>query len=105
LTGLLIEDCSMNRHLSRALRVGLSLLLLLGAALAQSGGTFEIVRSTVDGGGGRSSGGDFELVGTIAQPDADPAIATGGTFTLRGGFHTASGAPLADPIFADGFEG
>jgi hypothetical protein len=77
-----------------------------GTGSAQSGGTFEITRSTVDGGGGRSSGGDFELVGTIAQPDANPTIATGGTFSLRGGFHVAGGgAPLADPIFADGFEG
>ena len=80
------------------------LALSAGSVGAQSGGTFEITRSTVDAGGGQSSGGDFELVGTIAQPDADPAIASGGTFTLRGGFHVAAGPPLGDAVFKDGFE-
>jgi len=45
---------------------------------------YQIVWSTVDGGGGVSSGGDYELVGTIAQPDAGEM--TGGDFELFGGF-------------------
>ena len=46
---------------------------------------YEITRSTIDGGGVmRSSGGDFELSGTIGQPDA--GIMTGGGFQLTGGF-------------------
>ncbi len=40
--------------------------------------------NTIDGGGGFSSGGDFELEGTIGQPDA--GILTGGDFELSGGF-------------------
>lgn len=78
--------------------------LSVGSVGAQSGGAFEITRSTVDAGGGASSGGDFDLIGTIAQPDADPAIASGGTFSLRGGFHAAAAPPLGDDVFKDGFE-
>ena len=82
------------------------MLLALSASSvdAQSGGAFEITRSTVDAGGGASSGGDFVLVGTIAQPDADPAIASGGGFTLRGGFHAAAAPPPTDAVFKDSFE-
>jgi pectate lyase len=39
---------------------------------------------TVDGGGGRSAGGDFALSGTVGQPDA--GVLGGGEFSLRGGF-------------------
>jgi hypothetical protein len=46
---------------------------------------FEITRSTIDGGGvTNSTGGDFELSGTIGQPDA--GVMNGGEFQLSGGF-------------------
>jgi hypothetical protein len=67
----------------KALRL-LSILATAGAtaAIAQD---FEITRSTVDGGGVmRSTGGDFELSGTIGQPDA--GAMSGGEFDLTGGF-------------------
>ena len=70
---------------------------------AQSGGDFEIVRSTLDGGGGKSSGGAYELTGTIAQPEADPNVASGGEFSLRGGFYR-SGLERPNLIFRDSFE-
>ena len=75
-----------------ALSMGL-LVSVAGLALAQSGGDFEIIRSTIDGGGGTSSGGDFVLRGTIGQPDAGDLA--GGEFVLRGGFWqpTAGGDP------------
>ena len=54
-------------------------------AFAQSGATYKITSSTIDGGGTmRSTGGDFELSGTIGQPDA--GVMQGGDFTLTGGF-------------------
>ncbi len=54
---------------------------------------FEISRSTIDGGGIMfSTGGDFELSGTIGQPDAGSMI--GGDFELTGGFWFAT--PLGD---------
>lgn len=46
---------------------------------------FEINRSTIDGGGVmQSMGGDFELSGTIGQPDA--GVMVGDDFELSGGF-------------------
>lgn len=43
---------------------------------------------TVDGGGGTSSGGAFEVSGTIGQPDAGPVM-SGGAFQITGGFWPA----------------
>ena len=40
--------------------------------------------STVDGGGGTSTGGVYAVTGTIGQPDAGRM--SGGNFTLDGGF-------------------
>jgi hypothetical protein len=58
------------------------LALVATTALAQ----LAIDWSTIDGGGQTfSSGGSFELGGTIGQPDAGPAL-TGGAFELTGGF-------------------
>ena len=56
-------------------------------------GDFEISRSTIDDGGAMlSTAGDFELSGTIGQPDA--GVLTGGEFTLTGGFWFET--PLGD---------
>jgi len=85
------------------LSLGPALLLVATTLAAQSGGDFEIVRSTLDGGGGPSSGGPYELTGTIAQPEADPNVASGGNFSLRGGFYL-DGLVDEDLIFKDGFE-
>jgi hypothetical protein len=43
---------------------------------------------TLDGGGGTSSGGGFEVMGTIGQPDAGSPVTplSGGRFELIGGF-------------------
>ena len=58
------------------------LIILVGFAAADD---FELSRSTIDGGGAMSnSGADFELAGTIGQPDA--GILSGGEFELSGGF-------------------
>ena len=51
---------------------------------------YEISWSTIDGGGGRSSGGEYELLSTIGQPDA--AYSAGGNYELLGGFWP--GGPL-----------
>ena len=40
--------------------------------------------STIDGGGGTSTGGVYSVSGTIGQPDA--GLLSGGNFTLQGGF-------------------
>ena len=50
-------------------------------------GDYEISWSTIDGGGARSTGGDYALVGTIGQPDAGEMA--GGDYKLSGGFWPA----------------
>jgi len=48
---------------------------------------FAIDWCTFDGGGEMfTTGGDFELSGTIGQPDASELVMTGGDFELTGGF-------------------
>ena len=58
--------------------------VLVGTALASSGGDYELFWWTVDGGGGTSSGGDYEVSGSIGQPDAGEM--SGGDYALTGGF-------------------
>lgn len=94
------------RGMSAALLLSVSLGVIAPTARTQSsGGDFEITRSTIDGGGGSSTGGDFLLSGTIAQPDASIQTASGGTYKLTGGFW-ANGEIIDSNnfLFADGFE-
>ena len=82
-----------------AARTLLVILLLLAvgsaAALAQSGGSFDLTWYTVDGGGhawSAGAGGDFVLGGTIGQPDA--GLLAGGAFGLAGGFWAGGSSPV-----------
>jgi len=76
--------------------LAISLLMVL-PALGQTGGPYDLTWSTVDGGGGTSSGGQYVLVGTIGQPDA--AYSAGGDYELLGGFWP--GGPLCIVDFYD----
>jgi hypothetical protein len=58
----------------------------------------------VAGGGGNSTGGTYQVSGTIGQPDAGGAM-TGGSYSLTGGFWSlyavqTPGAPLLTIIYA-----
>lgn len=64
------------------------------AVVPQSGGTFEITKSVIAGGGGQSTGGAFTLDGTIGQSIAG-TNSTGGTFGLTGGFWGGQAAPVS----------
>ena len=68
---------------------------LTGLAQSASAQSFEISWYTIDGGGGTSTGGGFELFGTIGQHDA--GVMSGGGFTLTGGF----GAGVLEACYAD----
>lgn len=57
--------------------------LLAGVVLA-SDGNYELTWNTVDDGGGMSTGGAYELGGTVGQADAETL--SGGSYTLAGGF-------------------
>jgi len=70
-------------------------LLLPTGAHAQS---YNIDWYKVAGGGGTSTGGTYQVTGTIGQPDASPQM-SGGAYSLTGGFWAlyavqTPGAPL-----------
>jgi hypothetical protein len=77
-----------------------SLTLIALLALPRAAAPYEMTRHSVDGGGGRSAGGDIVITGTAGQPDAQ-RLAQGAQFRLSSGFW--SGFP-PDALFADGFE-
>lgn len=86
-----------------ALALLLAVLLGAGAALAQTGGGYDLSWGTVDGGGGSGTGGSYQLSGSIGQPDAS-AASSGGGYSLSGGFWAEapaanSGAGDADKIY------
>jgi hypothetical protein len=59
--------------------------------LLVQGGTIGVTSSVIANGGGASSGGNFSINGTIAQPLAGGAI-TGSNFTATSGFWVADAA-------------
>lgn len=66
----------------RQLTMVVAMLLM---AVAVHGQDYKIDWSTVDGGGGTSTGGVYSVSGTIGQPDAG-ATMSGGPYSLDGGF-------------------
>ena len=68
------------------MRIGIGSVMFFSAVAASVVvAQFELTRQTIDSGGVmRSTGGNFELSGTIGQPDA--GALTGGGFQLNGGF-------------------
>ena len=83
----------MDIHLRRLVRP-LAAAFLVAAALPAP--ALELLRSTLDAGGGASAGGAFGLTGSIAQWDA-AAEAIGGELSLRGGFWAPGAASTAVP--------
>jgi hypothetical protein len=53
--------------------------------LAANSQTYSIDRSTINGGGGTSTGGVYAVCGTIGQPDASNAM-TNASYSVTGGF-------------------
>jgi len=66
-----------------------TLAVLLAISVAVAAAAYDLSWFTIDSGGVMwSTGGDFELSGTIGQPDASATVLTGGDFELTGGFWT-----------------
>lgn len=84
----------MQSYFKTISKILLTILILLIAAAAQSGGQFAITQSVIANGGADSNGGNFSLVGTIAQANAGDN-STNGQFALRSGFWQAFFAPTA----------
>ncbi|NCA82256.1 MAG: hypothetical protein EOM72_05870 [Opitutae bacterium] len=75
----------------RTVAVAVGLLRLGLAAQAQ----YAIDWHTMDGGGGTSTGGIYEITGTIGQPDAGATL-QGGDVALQGGFWALIGVMQTD---------
>ena len=73
------------------------LLFVLTLIISMAFGDYELSWYTIDGGGGRSTGGPYTLTGTIGQSDA--GYSRGGNFELLGGFWP--GGPLCFVEFED----
>lgn len=84
--------------MTRFMRYALGAVVICGAATA-SAQDFSIDWYTIDGGGGTSTGGGFELSGTIGQPD--PGFLSGGGFELEGGFWAYSTQGPPPPCVGD----
>jgi hypothetical protein len=86
-----------NKTIACISRLTVSIILLAILTGPAASGQYELSWYTIDGGGGRSTGGDFTLTGTIGQPDA--AYSAGGGYELLGGFWP--GGPLCFVDFHD----
>lgn len=76
------------------------------AVAALAGGAYAVTHWTLDGGGGKASGGSFVIQGTIGQPDADPLQpSSGGSYGITGGYWPGLiPGETPDEVFDDGFE-
>jgi len=70
---------------------------LIMSVASTASGKYDLSWYTIDGGGGRSTGGPYTLTGTIGQSDA--AYSTGGNYELLGGFWP--GGPMCIVNFED----
>ena len=59
--------------------------LLISMFCLRASGQYSIDWFTIDGGGGTSTGGVYQVSGTIGQPDAGPTM-SGGNYSVDGGF-------------------
>jgi len=80
------------------------LVTLLTLIVSQSFAQYEIKKYTINNGGGKMSGGNYEMTSSIGQVDASGTLSNG-NYSLNGGFwHEANNTPQGDLIFTNGFE-
>ena len=86
-------------HRRLALILLVAAILGVGAALAQTGGGYDLTWSTIDGGGSGSAGAGYHLAGTLGQHDAGATL-RGGAYSLSGGFWggVSAGSKLYLPV-------
>ena len=87
------------------MRILLVLLLLwvAGPVTGQTGGTYDLSRNLIGGGGGRSAAGTLELEGSVGEPASGQASAANG-ISVSSGFWSFGG-PLAPTAATVGVSG
>ena len=78
----------MRTNITLLSMVALTVMLLTAHTNAQTGEQYEITWSSIDGGGSTSTGGPYELTGTIGQHDT--GISSAEEYVLSAGFHPGS---------------
>jgi hypothetical protein len=65
---------------------------------------YEIKKYTINNGGGKMLGGQYQMQGSIGQVDASNTLSQN-NYSLNGGFwHKKNTVPLPEDLFKDGFE-
>jgi len=90
--------CGSELAISNVVNALAILVIVLGRCTVTSA-EFALDWSTIDAGGGTSTGGVYAVSGTIGQPEATTTTLTGGPYSLAGGFWSiiaipTPGAPL-----------
>jgi hypothetical protein len=86
----------------------LSVTIFPNILLAQSnqsesaGQQFSMNKYTIDSGSATSTSNDYQIIGTIAQPDTSEMQSS--DFVIRGGFWSSASELDSDLIFSNGFE-
>ena len=93
-----VLECGSPLRLCRTSWLAFVLLACVAWAIPAPAQPFTVDWFTVDGGGGKSSGGQFTVSGTIGQPDASATQLAGGTFVVSGGFWTFDSAATPPPL-------
>ena len=88
----------MNTRMTKTV-TALIAVMLIGVAIVSA---YEIDWYTVDGGGGTSTGGVYEISGAIGQQDARSSAMTGNMYELTGGFWVVPVCTLDIPGDFDG---
>lgn len=79
------------------------LFILLSLYLGQSFAQYQLKKNTLNNGGGKISGGNYQMNFSIGQVDASNTL-SGGDYTLNGGFWHKENSSTSDLIFRNGFE-
>ncbi|MCX6925772.1 MAG: hypothetical protein NT154_21565 [Verrucomicrobia bacterium] len=87
--------CALPAHSTTCRLWLICFCFLLPAFCFPAWGQYSIDWSTVDGGGGTSTGGVYSVSGTIGQPDA--GATSGGGYSLTGGFWGLYATPAPVP--------
>ena len=82
----------MKRGMTGSLVV---IVLFAFVCVALVGVGYDIPWRSVDGGGGMSSSGRYEMIGSIGQPDAGEL--SGGSYDVTGGYLGIRRLPLSNP--------
>ena len=77
------------------------IIFLMIFSMADAGDNYEITKATVTTAGGTSTGSNFQIKGSVGQPDASKTL-TGNDYGINGGIWTQNFNN--DIIFKNGFE-